>query len=109
MRWDNPTVLGETLVATVTDETAADVLGENGAVDDCDVSEVLVTSGTVQSKYSSNGYYKAYVFSNVSSLTVDNKNIYTNKTQTVKGAFCECTLQVLVNTIDCVKLRAHNI
>ena len=49
-------------MATVTDETAADVLREGGAVDVIDETEVLVTSGTAQSKYIyiSNCYTKAY-------------------------------------------------
>ena len=38
-------------MATVSDETAADVLREGGAVDVIDETEVLVTSGTEQSKY----------------------------------------------------------
>ena len=55
---DNVAVLGKTLVATVTDETAVDILRESEAYDvvdetaaDTDETEVLVTSGTAQSKY----------------------------------------------------------
>ena len=49
-KWDIAAVLGETLVATVTDDTAENILRESGAVDVIDETEVLVASGTAQSK-----------------------------------------------------------
>ena len=58
-KWNKSTVLGVTLVANFSDETAADVLRESGAVDVSDETEVLVTSGTAQRKYTSNCYTKA--------------------------------------------------
>ena len=53
-RWDNGALLGETLVATVIGIAAAEVIGEGGAANVIDRMELLVTSGTVYSRYRSN-------------------------------------------------------
>ena len=50
--WGNVTILGDTLVANTSVESAAkEVLRKSGAVDVIGETEVLVTSGTEQSKY----------------------------------------------------------
>ena len=49
-KWDIAAVLREILATTVTDETAENILKESGAVDVIDETEVLVASGTAQSK-----------------------------------------------------------
>ena len=46
-RWDNATLLGETLVVTVIGIAAKEVIGEGGAANVIDRMELLVTSGTV--------------------------------------------------------------
>ena len=53
-RWDDATLLGETLVATVVGIAAKEVIGEGGAANVIDRMELLVTSGTVYGRYRSN-------------------------------------------------------
>ena len=50
-RWDDATLLGETLVDSVNDVAVAEGLGGSGATDVFDEIELLVTSGTAHSKH----------------------------------------------------------
>ena len=58
-RWDDATLLGETLLDSVIDVAVVEGLGASGATDVIDGTKLLVTSDTVRSKYNKNNGMKS--------------------------------------------------